>query len=264
MALGDGRSNGNNKNKLYENQYYSRIGFKDYTNNTGKRLGFSYKSGMLLIDISKEKDGGFDYDTLITIYITPTKAKILLHLIEEFKTSRNYDDNMDPNMGFGINTGMGEIQTILAVHVDENNRTVITIGKIDAEGKYTQKEDFILNENNFHYGIKWTNIDNMECDKQYYNNTEFDQFERILEDFANASNGAYAYSHADITRYDLRSVLNKMNPIYDALGIERRDGNNNSSRSSGSGFFNNNRSSNGGTSQHKSYDDLPFGEDDEE
>lgn len=263
MALGDGGKGNNKSNKVFENQYFSRIGFKDYTHNTGKRLGFSFKSGMLLMDISKEKDGGFDYDTLITVYVTPTKAKILLGQIEQFKKERAA--GVVGASGFGINTGMGEIQTVLIVHVDDNDRTTITIGKIDANGKYTQKEDFTLNENNFHYGIKWNNIDTMDCDKSYYNTTEFEQFEQLVRDFANASNGAYAYAQADLTRYDYRALMNKMNPIYDALGIERQGGGNgNNSRNSGSGFFNNNRNSNGGTSQHKSYDDLPFGEDDEE
>lgn len=262
MALGDGKGNNNGGKKLFENQYYSRLGFKDYTNNSGKRLGFSFKSGMLLIDISKEKDGGFDYDTLVTVYVTPTKAKILLKQIEQFKKDR-VEGTLVPGIGYGINTGMGEIQTVLIVNVDANDKTIITIGKIDAEGKYTQKEDFYLNENNFHYGIKWNNIETMDCDKEYHNATEFEQFEQIVKDFANSSNGAYAYANADLTRYDWRALMNKFNPIYDALGIERQGGNNNS-RSSGSGFFNNNRNNNGGTSQHKSYDEMFGGEEDDE
>ena len=98
MALGDGKGNSNGGKKLFENQYYSRIGFKQYnekdTKNNDKRLGISYKSGMMILEISRAKEGGFEYESLISVYITATKAKIFGKEIDEAKYSNypNYPD----------------------------------------------------------------------------------------------------------------------------------------------------------------------------
>lgn len=248
MALGDSNRNGNS-NKLYENTYYSRFGIKDYILNSGKRFGISYKSGMMIFDISKEKDGGFSFESIISVYITITKAKILLEQIRLFKEELKKGLS-DPNKGFGINTGMGEIQTILAFHVTADKQPAMMIGKINADGEFTAKEDFVFNTNDFHYGLQWDNIDKMKFKKDVYNNIELDMLETAIESFAVNMNGAIAYSVADLTRYDTRSILNKMNPIYDKLGIERQ--NFGSSRgNSNPGFFNG-----GGTSNHKDFESV--------
>ena len=52
MSLGDAKGKIGNGNKVFENTYYSRVGFKDYDQKL--RLGFQYKSGMLVVDLSKE------------------------------------------------------------------------------------------------------------------------------------------------------------------------------------------------------------------
>ena len=263
MALGDDRK-GNNKNKLFENQYYSRLGFRNYSGgNNDKRLGISYKSGMILLDISKPKDGGFEYETLVSIYITPTKAKILSYQIDLF--NKEFEEGLsNPEKGFGINTGMGEVQTVLYFHVTDNRDKAVTIAKIDKNGNITSSEEHVFNTTDFHYGLEFTNFKNMEFDKNFYPDIEIEQLKETLDTFAMASNGAIGYSVADITRYDYRALMNKMNPIYDALGIERNTGGN-SRNNTGGGFFNNNN--NRGSSNHKSYenmtDDLPF-EDDED
>ena len=69
------------------------------------------------------------------------------------------------------------------------------------------------------------------------------------------------HSTVDMMKYDMRGILNKINPIYDKLGIERQfSGRNNSTGS----FFGNNQR-NFGTSEHRSLDDISarFEDDDE-
>lgn len=262
MALGD---NKNGKNKIFENQYYSRIGFREYENNNmkDKRLGISYKSGMMILEISKAKEGGFEYEPLVSVYITPTKAKIFAYQIDEFK--KELENGLsDSSKGFGINTGMGETQTVALVHINSNNDKVLTICKVDSNGNITNSEDFTFNSN-FHYGIEFNDYKKMDFNKVMYNDIEFEQLEEAINSFAINSNGAIAYSVADLTRYDYRAIMNKMNPIYDALGIERNNGGN-SRNNSGGGFFNSGNNNNRGTSNHKSYDemndDLPFEDED--
>lgn len=249
MSLGDNRSN-----KLYENTYYSRLKFKDYNNKLA--LGFKFKSGMLVVDVSKEKDG-FQYESVIDIYITTTKAKILLKEIERF------EEDIEKGIakvekGYGINTGMGEIVSILCFHVTKSGGKAVFIGKVDNGGNFTKQVDFNFNCDNFHYGLQWNNIPAMDVSKTYFNDLEFEQFKDVLKQFINNSSGAYGYAVADITRYDHQAIMNKMNPIYDKLGIERYN------NAGGGSRPNNNFMNTPGeaSSNHKSYDDideeLPF------
>lgn len=261
MSLGDGRNN-NNGNKMFENTYYSRIRFKDYEKKL--TLGFQFKSGMLVVDISKEKEG-FEYETVANIFITPTKAKLLEAMINQFKADMEAGIPI-PENGYGINAGMGEIVSVLALHTTKDDGIGVTIGKVDGSGSYTTKVDFTFNKQ-FHYGLKWGNVETMDVEKQYIDTVEFDQFCDIITQFAIASSGATAYSVADLTRYDHRALMNRFNPIYDKLGIERGNGSGGRGNYSNNNFFNGN---NGGSkpasnSSHKSYedamDDLPFEED---
>lgn len=253
MGLGDDRNN----KQLYESSYYSRIKFKDYNNKLS--LGFRFKSGMLVIGISKEKDG-FQYEQLIEIYLTSTKAKILLEQIELFEDAIN-SGTLDPAHGYGINAGLGEIVSVLCVHATKDNGKAVLIGKVDNSGNFVNHVDFNFNSNNFHYGLEWNDIASMEsAKKNYYNDLEFELFKDILTQFANISSGAIGYSVADITRYDHRAILNKMNPVYDKLGIERYD--NNSGGNNNGNTPNNFMNSPSSSSSHKSYDEideeLPF------
>ena len=73
----------------------------------------------------------------------------------------------------------------------------------------------------------------------------------MLIDFARSMSGAYAYSVADLTRYDLGAIKSKMDPIYDKLGIERRSpGNRNYGENN---FLTNAKAS---TSTSTSFDDI--------
>ena len=251
MALGD-----SNNGKTYENTYYSRTRFKDYDNKVN--LGFQFKSGMLVADISKEKDG-FQYESLINIFITTTKAKILLEKIKEFEQDIA-SGVADPSKGYGINAGMGETVSILALHTTPDGGKAVFIGKVDNSGSITKSYDYVFNNKDFHYGLNWGNIESMDVSKTYYNDLEYEMFKDTIQQFSDVSSGAVGYAVADITRYDTQRILNKMNPIYDKLGIERnsnRGGYNRNGSGSNDYFMNAPASSN-----HKNYDDmeedLPF------
>jgi len=259
MSFENGRgNNGNNSNKAYEKTYYSRLGFKDYTHDSKYKLGFSYRSGMLIVDISGEKSGGFEFESLANIFITATKANILLEMMKRYEEDIA-NGTFDPANGYGINTGMGATQTVLILGLTDNGERCITISKVSETGNIEKTCTYIFNTN-FHYGLSWSNVKGMNFEKVYVENVEYEMFKQTIISFANNINGAIGYVVADIARYDHTSIMNKMNPIYDKLGIERQNSNGRSSGSSNGGYFNNDNGNR--TSEHKSYDemeeDLPY------
>lgn len=250
MALGDS----NNGGKVYENTYYSRMRFKDYDKKVS--LSFKFRAGMLVADISQEKDG-FQYESIVDIFITSTKAKILLNEIERFEKDIAAG-TVEPDKGYGINAGMGEVVSILALHTTEDGGKAVFIGKVDGSGNITKSYDYIFNNKDFHYGLSWNNISSMDVSKNYYNDLEYEQFKDAIRQFADVSSGAVGYAVADITRYDNQRILKKMDPIFDKLGIERNNGGYNRNRGGSNNYFMNAPAS----SNHKNYDDmeddLPF------
>lgn len=257
MSFESGRGNNNNSNKVYDKTYYSRLNFKDYTHNSKIRLGIQFRTGMLVLDMSTEKNE-FEFESVEQIFITGTKAKILLAMMERYEKDIAAG-TFDPANGYGINTGMGNTQTILILGLNDKNEKIITIAKVNQDGGVEKSHTYTFNTE-FHYGLSWNNVSAMDFERIYPEDVEYQMLKNTVESFANNSNGVIAYTVADIARYDHVTILNKMNPIFDKLGIERPTGGNNNSRgNSGGGFFNNggNRSS-----DHKSYeemeDELPF------
>ena len=86
MSIGDfgGNSNSNNNsNKVYEGTYYSRLRLKQ--SDSSKTIGVSFRSGLLIISINLAENGSFKYEPTETIYLSPTKAKLLANQIAIFK-----------------------------------------------------------------------------------------------------------------------------------------------------------------------------------
>ena len=75
----------------------------------------------------------------------------------------------------------------------------------------------------YHYALEWNDISKNSIEKSYYNFAELDIFHNLIIDFSRSMNGATAYAQADLTRYDHQRIVGKMDPIYDKLGIERRN-----------------------------------------
>ena len=253
MALGDIRNNnsGSKNNKLYETTYYSRMGFRGQDK---IRLGFSFKSGMLIVDISEEKDG-FQFETLTSCYLTPTKAQLFYNQIQKFNEAVA-NGTYKTDAAYGVNTGIGDISTVIMVHLLGKD-TAITIAKINADGQNVSRYTYKFNTG-YHYGISLKNYEDMNSyEKEFYDNIEFEQLQFTLKSFAESMNGCTAYSTIDLARYDYRAVMNKMNPIYDKLGIERGNGGNYGK--SDNNFFNGNGGSGSfksGTSNNTSLDDI--------
>lgn len=251
MAIGGSFNNGNSEGKkqLYENTYYSRIRIK---NDEAKlALSFSYRSGLLIAEISEIKEG-FQYEALESAYISPTKASLLTKELKRFKHYlAEEDEKIVPNKAFGVTTGMGEKISYIGFHANEDKKIFVTIGKFDGSGNIINAVTIPFNSE-YHFAVEWDNIESMDnISKVYYETVELDQVYQMFEDFARSMSGAFAYSVVDLARFDVAAIKGKMDPIYDKLGIERRSYGNKS-------YGENNFLSNVGkaTSKSTSLDDI--------
>ena len=130
--------------------------------------------------------------------------------------------------------------------------TLITIGKINGEGSITNAVTIPLNVE-YNYALEWDDIESMKLTKAYYDSIELDQIMQLFDDFSKSMNGAYAYSVLDLGRYEIAGIKNKMDPIYEKLGIERRSNFNRSSYGKENSFLVNAGKS---TSNSTSIDDI--------
>lgn len=249
MAIGDTTSNNNqNSGKIFENTYYSRLRMKHADSKNS--LGFYFKSGLLVLEISELKEG-FKYDPIINIHLSPTKARLFANEIMKFKEYL-VSGNIVPGKAFGVNAGMGEKVSYVGIHADIDKSVKITIGKFDGNGNIVEYATTSLNKD-YHFALEWDNIDKMDVSKVYDDMIELQQLYEILDDFARNMNGAVAYSVADLTKFDTSRILKKMDPIFDKLGIERKTYGNGNNYSRSNSFLDNSRSV---TSNHTSIENM--------
>ena len=257
MAIGGDYSNNNNSNKQSDTTYYSRFKVRSVD---GKRsFGFSFWSGLLIVEINDvdTSSGGFKVNALETIRLSPNKAKMLAY---ELRLLKNYikESKVDPNRAFGVSSGLGtEVPYIGFSSMNNEDRTiVITIGKINGEGRIVSSQSFPLDNNEYLYALEWKDINTMDVERNQYNHLELDMIIDILDDFGTHMNGALAYSVLDLGRYDQFRMNKKFDQIFDKLGIEKYTGGNRSYNNSGSNNFLSNLASNNRSSNSTSLDDL--------
>lgn len=235
MAIGDfgnNNSGNSNNNKLFENTYYSRLRMR--SSETKLALTPTFNSGLLKLEISEIKEG-FKYEKVISISLSPTKARLLAAEIEKFK-AYYIEGNIIPGKAYGVNAGMNDKVTYIGFHATTERHILVTIGKFDGNGNIVEATTIPLNVD-YHFALEWSDINNMDINKVYNDTLELDQLHDLLEDFGRHMNGAIAYSVADLTRYDNARILGKMDPIYDKLGIERKSSNGNGNYESRSNSF---------------------------
>lgn len=248
MAIGDNNNN-NNSGKTYENTYYSRLRIKNADSKLA--LAPTFRSGLLNLEISELKEG-FKYESLIGIFLSPTKARLLANEILKFKKYLNSEEIV-PGKAFGVNAGMNDKVSYIGFHANEKRVPLVTIGKIDGSGNITEQVTIELNVD-YHFALEWENINTMDVVKAYDNNVEIDQLYELVYDFGRSMSGASAYSTIDLGRFDHSRILRKMDPIYDKLGIERlNSGNGGSNYNRGNSFLDNSKSIN---SNHTSFDSM--------
>ena len=260
MAIGGnyennyGNSNGyqnngsQNSNKAYEATYYSRLRFK----NKNDMLTISYRSGLMILDLGSIGQEGFKFTSAIQIFLSPTKAHLLVGQINEFMKYRSGDD-IDPAKGFGVNTGMGEKVSFIAFSTDADKIIYITIGKFDGNGTVTESYRIALNHE-YNYSLEWDNIEANNLAKVYDEDVEIMMLKNAIEDFSRTSNGAVGYAVADMARWDTHRMNKRIDQIFDKLGIERQNYSGGSNK--GSNNFLDNASSSSRSTTLEDMEDL--------
>lgn len=258
MALGDTNNygnNGDNKSKLFDPTFFSRVRIK---NKDKLAISFSFTKGLLKVTVSEERNN-FNYEDLISINISPTKAKLLLNELNRFIDRIQSGEEISPDEGVGINTGVRETVTFIAFKVTGNRPDVpehsFIIGKVDPNGTVTDTVEFVFNVD-YDYSLHWNNITNMDVDKNIDQFMGIKLFRDVIKEFDNSSAGAIGASVWDTGRYEYHRILRKMDPIYEKLGIERMNKGNSENFFSRQGSSPMNPPQSSSKTNSRSYDEI--------
>lgn len=246
----------NNRRGNYEPNISSRLRFHE-DGNSNRNLHFGFFNGMLkisIVDLVPREDGeGQTYKEITNIFLTGTKAILMLDCINQFEKYIT-DGGEDSSVGFGINTGLGKIATTMVVHLTEDGKKAVMINKVNPDGKYESSDQFVF-PTQYNFNMKYSNIKENKFDTNYIEDVEWKEFKVALKNFANSYDGSYGYTGYDMTRYSFDNVNRSLSAICNNLGIEPM--NHPSRQASNNNFYSNlgNRG-NQGSSNHMSVDDV--------
>lgn len=243
MALGN-QYNNNNKQQKKSPTVYSAYKLKNAESKVdATQLLFSYWNGMLRMTIEPKIENTndeiprFDDKNSVSIYLSHTKARLLLNELILFKQDPNQYNNVGVDSGSGfISFSNGKEFGVKGIFIIIRRINPNT-GVIESSFAYQIKEDF-------HYAIRNFDQNTMNFDKQFYNNLELDQIEDVLQSYVQSMTGAYAYTVIDNMKYDVSRMSTKIELVMDKLGIERKAGSGGYRNRS---IFNNGNSSDNGS-----------------
>ena len=240
MALGDASNFNNGNNKRTEDSYYSRLVI---SNPNGKFLKFKFWAGKLAMSIAEvdSSQQKFAYKETATAFFNPMKAKILAEELKKFIA----DPGHKP---VGVVIGSGDPNTCVTF-MHNNDDISVDICKVDAQGNKSGEDVFTF-QKDYHYSVEYKDFKKLDFSKNYFNSLEIEAVIELLESFFKASNGAFAYSVMDMSRFNYGRLKSNTEAIMDKLGIQRAS-------SKGPGFFSGNNGGSEATSNTvEDIDDL--------
>lgn len=234
MALGDTNVN---QNRTYSPNYYSKWSIKQ---KDGKlRMVASYGSGLLKISVQQQGEG-YRYDPLADITLSPTKARIFADQVQTFINDFYSEDGWS-GKSYGVDTGFKDVRPVI-IATAINGNPYIVVGKVSPDGSFESRVDYSINQE-YHYGLEWSNLDNMEVDRNFYNITELEQIRDLCNEYAASAFGATAASTLEMAKWDY-SITRNVDAIAEKLGVERRTRNDSST---GNSYFNRDHNPNAGS-----------------
>lgn len=231
MALGNASyssNQGNNQTSMWEPSYYSRLKIKNPSENLA--LNFSFWKGTLKISIGEAVPSNADnkVSELAYIHLSPTKARILAKGVSEV-----LEDAESDKTTCAVDTGIGETHGFIAIGRN-GGVPFLFIAKVNSSGKYESSQRFNFNHN-YNYLLRVHNLDNLQCQKEYLNDLELQQFYDLLIDYATAASGALGASIHDLNRYEAAKISNLIKKVAEKTGAIDR----NSYGKSNNSFFSN-------------------------
>lgn len=233
MALGDANVN---QNKTYSPSYYSRWSIKQ---RDGKlRLTASFGSGLLKLSVQQQGEG-YHYDSIADITLSPVKARIFAEQMDRF--IEDVYSGSYSGTSYGVDTGVKDVRPVIIATVI-NDAPYIVIGKVTPNGEFESRVDYAINQE-YHYGLDWTDLSKMEVDKKFYDKTELEQIRDLCLAYSESAFGATAASTLEMMKWDY-SITRNVDAIAEKLGVERRTRNDSST---GNSFFNKSQNLNTGS-----------------
>lgn len=202
-------------------------------------MSFNYWNSLLKITMNPiiVKEGSankVDTDNHVDIYLSPSKARMFLHCIQEFRK------NPDAYKNIGVNTNKGIIFIANGKQTFGHDGTFIVINIINNEtGEKEAEAAYEFNTKDF-YGI--TNYMGGSDFTKYYDysdSIELDMFENLLKSFINAYTNAVASSFMEVNKYNDARQFSFIKDVRENLGITRESNSNNRSN-----WFKNNNGNN--------------------
>lgn len=225
MAIGDfGTSNGSygqngnsDNNKLFEYTYYSRYRIRNNEPDE-KSINIIFHGGLLKFALQRKAN--YKFEDISDMYFSPMKARLMAEqvdaFIEYYKAGK-----IEENKSFGVYGGMGERTRFCGISAKKDKTITMSFGKIDNDGKVVEYEEFNF-ARDYHMKADWKDITKNDVTPVYDDLADVFVLRDVLADFGRSMTGAVAYSVMDGYRWDYARMINKMNPIFDKLGIERK------------------------------------------
>lgn len=239
MAMSDNYNN-NNSNQKQRPTLYSNYRMSNIDSSVDKTsLTFTFWNGMLKITIAPLKEGAtaenisFDYENTVPVYLTHTKALLLLEAIKEYETNK---ENLN---SIGVPAGKGLLYLSNGKEFGKAGDYLV-IKKINEEDGSVESSFTYQFNTESHFMVK--DFADGNFDRVIVPNLELEQLKTMLREFCQSSTGAYAYSNIDYGRFDNSRINTKIELVMDKLGIERTGKKGNGG--GGSSYFN--KPSNGG------------------
>ena len=200
-------------------------------------MSFNYWNSLLKISINPiiVKEGSankVDTDNHVDIYLSPSKAKMLLYCVQQYK------QNPDAYNNIGVNTNKGIIYIANGQKMFGHGGTCIVINLIDNEtGEKKAEAAYEFNTKDIYAITDYMGGSDFGKDTSYADNLEFDMFENLLIQFINASTNAIAATIMDVNKYNEARTFSFIKDVRDKLCISKNEGKSGSNRSS---WFSNN------------------------
>ena len=241
-------SNYQNNNTGNNNEVFTpttRSSYKFYNSSSAVQntvMSISYWNSLLKITMNEitVMEGSankVDNDNHIDIYLSPSKAKLMLQSVQMFKA------NPDAYMNIGVNTNRGAIFIANGKKMfgKSNAGTCIVINLINNDtGQIESEAVYEFNCKDIYVITDFQGGSDFGKDSSSANSLELDMFENVLVQFIDAYTNAIASSVIECNKYNDNRQFSFIKDVREKLGISKYDGSKNYNRSS---WFNNNGSS---------------------
>ena len=239
MTTNNNQSNTNN-NEVFTPS--TRSTFKFFNSNSkvdNTALSFTYWNSLLKITmnpivVQEGSANKIDTNNHIDIYLSPSKAQMLLHCIQKFRA------NPDDYSNIGVPTNKGIIYIANGEKMYNVKGTFIVINIINSEGVKEGEAAYEINTDL--YGIKnYSGGTNFDKYYDYSSSLELDMIETLLKSFIEAYTNAVASSILEANKYNDNRMFNFIKDAKEKLGIKNEGSS--SKYNSKSNWYNSNSTS---------------------